>query len=58
MHVVALVRAGFYGSYNPYYVSIPYVLVVAGSLFVIGAYPPAPPRQLADRELSRLRPKI
>jgi capsular polysaccharide transport system permease protein len=38
VHVVALVRAGFYGSYNPYYVSIPYVLAVAGSLFVIGAY--------------------
>lgn len=38
VHGVALVRAGFYGSYDPYYVSIPYVLAVAGSLFVIGAY--------------------
>ena len=38
VHGVALVRAGFYGSYDPYYVSIPYVLAVSGSLFVIGAY--------------------
>ena len=38
VHVVALVRAGFYGSYDPYYVSISYVLAVAGGLFVIGAY--------------------
>ena len=38
VHGVALVRAGFHGSYDPYYVSIPYVLAVSGSLFVIGAY--------------------
>jgi len=38
VHAVALVRSGFYGSYDPYYVSVPYVLAVALGLFLVGAY--------------------
>ena len=38
VHSVALTRSGFYGSYDPYYVSIPYVLAIAVSCFVVGAY--------------------
>lgn len=38
IHVVGLMRAGFYGSYEAAYASPLYVLGVAGSLFVIGAY--------------------
>ena len=38
IHVVGLMRAGFYGSYEAEYASPLYVLGVAGSLFVVGAY--------------------
>jgi capsular polysaccharide transport system permease protein len=38
VHAVALVRKGFYGSYDPYYASPGYVLAVALSLFLVGAY--------------------
>ena len=38
VHTVALMRAGFYGSYEPDYASPAYVLGIALSLFVIGAY--------------------
>jgi capsular polysaccharide transport system permease protein len=38
VHAVAEVRAGFYGSYDPYYVSVLYVLAVAGGTFLVGAY--------------------
>jgi capsular polysaccharide transport system permease protein len=38
VHIVGEMRAGFYGTYDTSYVSIPYVLVVALSTFVIGAY--------------------
>jgi capsular polysaccharide transport system permease protein len=38
VHVTALMRAGFYGSYDPAFVSAPYVLGVAGSLFVVGGW--------------------
>lgn len=38
VHGVALVRAGFYGSYDPYYASPAYVLAVSLSLFLVGAY--------------------
>lgn len=38
VHIVALMRSGFYGSYNPIFISYPYVIGVSLSLFVIGAY--------------------
>jgi capsular polysaccharide transport system permease protein len=38
IHVVGLMRAGFYGSYEAAYASPLYVLGIAGSLFVVGAY--------------------
>jgi capsular polysaccharide transport system permease protein len=38
VHAIALVRKGFYGSYDPYYVSYPYVLGCALGLFTVGAY--------------------
>ena len=38
MHVIALMRAGFYGTYHPQFISYPYVLGIAGATFVIGAY--------------------
>ena len=47
IHAIALVRAGFYGGYDPTYVSYPYVLGIAGGTFVVGAY-------LLRRHASRL----
>ena len=38
IHGVGLTRTGLYSGDNAYYVSPPYVLGVAGSLFVVGAY--------------------
>jgi capsular polysaccharide transport system permease protein len=38
IHVTGLMRAGFYGSYDPAYVSVPYVLGVAGTLFLVGGW--------------------
>ena len=38
VQAIALFRSGFYGSYDPYYVSYGYVLGVARGLFVVGAY--------------------
>lgn len=38
VHVIGLMRSGFYGSYEADYVSLPYVLGIALTLFVIGAY--------------------
>lgn len=38
VHVVGLMRAGFYGSYDAGYVSIPYVLGIALATFVLGSY--------------------
>lgn len=38
IHVVGLMRAGFYGSYEASYASPAYVLGVAGVVFVTGAY--------------------
>ena len=38
VQAIALVRKGFYGSYDPYYVSYPYVLGIALGLFTVGAY--------------------
>ena len=38
VQAIALVRKGFYGSYDPYYVSYPYILGIALGLFTVGAY--------------------
>jgi capsular polysaccharide transport system permease protein len=38
IHVTGLMRSGFYSSYEATYVSVPYVLVVAGSLFLVGGW--------------------
>ncbi|CAN5691660.1 ABC transporter permease [soil metagenome] len=38
IHVIGLMRSGFFGTYDPSYVSYPYVLGVAGGSFVLGAY--------------------
>jgi capsular polysaccharide transport system permease protein len=38
IHVVGLMRAGFYGSYEAGYASPLYVLGIALGLFVVGAY--------------------
>jgi capsular polysaccharide transport system permease protein len=38
VHIIGLMRSGFYGAYDPQYISLPYVLGIAGSTFVIGAY--------------------
>lgn len=38
VHIIALMRSGFYGSYNPIFISYPYVIGVSLSLFVVGAY--------------------
>lgn len=38
VHIVGEMRAGFYGTYDTGYVSVPYVLGIALTTFVIGAY--------------------
>jgi capsular polysaccharide transport system permease protein len=38
LHCIAYVRAGFYGGYDPTYVSPYYVLGISGTTFLIGAY--------------------
>jgi capsular polysaccharide transport system permease protein len=38
VHVVGEMRSGFYGTYDSSYVSVPYVLAIALSTFVVGAY--------------------
>lgn len=38
VHVIGLMRSGFYGSYEATYVSVPYVLGVSGSLFLVGGW--------------------
>ncbi len=38
VHVIGLARAGFYGSYDPQFVSYPYVLGIGLGTFVVGAY--------------------
>lgn len=37
-HVIGLMRAGIYGGYHPTWISVPYVVGVALTLFVIGTY--------------------
>ena len=38
LQVVGMMRSGFFGSYEAEYVSMPYVLVIAGVLFVVGSW--------------------
>jgi capsular polysaccharide transport system permease protein len=38
VHIIAVMRSGFYGTYDPQFVSYPYVLGIALSAFLIGAY--------------------
>ncbi len=38
VHVIGLMRVGFYGFYQPVYISVPYVLGIAGTCFVVGGY--------------------
>jgi capsular polysaccharide transport system permease protein len=38
IHVIGLMRAGFYASYEAHYVSVAYVLGLGLGLFVVGAY--------------------
>ena len=38
LHVVGLMRAGFFGSYDPTWASPLYVLGVAGTLFLAGGW--------------------
>jgi capsular polysaccharide transport system permease protein len=38
VHVIGLMRSGFYGSYEATYVSVPYILGVAATLFLIGGW--------------------
>lgn len=37
-HVIAVTRSGFYGSYDPQFVSYPYVLGIALTSFAVGAW--------------------
>jgi capsular polysaccharide transport system permease protein len=36
VHVIGMMRSGFYGFYRPDYISVPYVLGIAGFTFVVG----------------------
>lgn len=38
VHVIGMMRSGFYGAYDPHYVSIPYVAGIAAGTFLVGAY--------------------
>jgi capsular polysaccharide transport system permease protein len=38
VHVIGVMRSGFYGGYEPHFVSYPYVLGIAFGTFVIGGY--------------------
>jgi capsular polysaccharide transport system permease protein len=38
VHIVGVMRSGFYGSYEAHYVSLPYVMGIGLGTFVIGAY--------------------
>ena len=38
VHVIGTMRSGFYGAYDPHYVSIPYVAGIAAGTFLVGAY--------------------
>ena len=51
-------RAGFYGTYDPQFVSYPYVLGIALATFVVGGLPAAPARELPDRAVSARRRRV
>ena len=38
IHVTGLMRSGFYSTYEANYVSMPYVLAFAGTLFLVGGW--------------------
>lgn len=38
VHIIGVMRTGFYGAYHPGFISLPYVVGISLSLFVIGAY--------------------
>lgn len=38
VHIIAVMRQGFFGTYEPQFISYSYVLGVSGGLFVIGAW--------------------
>ena len=38
IHVISLMRSGFFGAYHPTHISVLYVLGVAGGTFVVGGY--------------------
>jgi len=38
VHIVALMRTGFFGAYHPQFISLPYVFGISLGLFVIGAH--------------------
>ena len=38
VHVIGLMREGFYGTYHPQYISYPYVLGIALGLIMVGGY--------------------
>ena len=52
VHVIALMRAGFYGTYDPQFVSYAYVLGVALGAVRGRRLPAAPARELPDRAMS------
>jgi capsular polysaccharide transport system permease protein len=38
VHIIGVMRSGFYGNYNAAYVSLPYVIGIGLGTFVIGAW--------------------
>jgi capsular polysaccharide transport system permease protein len=38
VHIIGVMRTGFYGTYQAHYVSLPYVLGIGLATFVLGAY--------------------
>jgi len=38
VHIIGVMRQGFFGTYEPQYISYPYVLGVSGGFFVVGCY--------------------
>ena len=38
VHIIGVMRSGFYGAYHPAFVSLPYVIGISLGLFVVGAY--------------------
>lgn len=38
VHIIGIMRSGFYGAYHPAFISLPYVVGISLGLFVVGAY--------------------